>query len=208
MNKKIFSTLVLFALTLTACSPIAKATGAASSGRASAGELPTQTKLVLGTINLEETAYAVTAEQAAELLPMFYVLQELNDSSSAAQEEIDGLVEQIQGTMTTDQIQAIDDMSLSMKDVFALTQANSGSSGSSNTSSTANASAGGGGGMGGPPDMGGMPGGGPGGVSGGGMPSGGTASANSDTNAMPIMDTGTPSTLFDAVIELLQKKIQ
>ena len=212
MNKKIFwMSLILFTLTLTACASSTGTPGAAPSGGPSAVELPTQTKLVLGTINLEGTDNAVTAEQAKELLPMFYVLQDLNDSDTAAQEEIDGLVKQVQETLTADQIQAIDDMSLSMRDVFAITQGGSGSTGSSKTSSTAGASTSGtnGGGAGGPPDMGGMPDGGPGGMPGGGaMPSTGTTSAKSGTNAAPVMDTSTPSALFDAVIEILQKKVQ
>lgn len=211
MNKKIFwTTLVLFSLTLTACASIARITGSAPSGGPSAVEMPAQTKLVLGTINLEETDNAVTAEQAKELLPMFYVLKDLNDSDTAAQEEMDGVVNQIQETLTEAQVQAIDGMSLSMRDVFALTQGNSGkSSTSSGTSSTTGAS---GGGMGGPPDMGGggMPGGG-GGPGGGGMPGGAsstTTSTSKNTSAAPVMDTSTPSALFDTVIEILQKKIQ
>jgi hypothetical protein len=207
MNKKIFwTTLILLTLTSTACATIKKTTGTASGGRASAGELSTQTKLILGTINLEETDYMVTSEQATQLLPMFYVLQDLNESSSAAQEEIDGLVDQIQGTLTEDQLQAIDDMSLSMRDVAALTQGNSASSGDSKASST---SAGGGGGAGGPPDMGGMPGGSPGGMPGGGMPSTGTTSNTNNTSVKTAMNiTGTPSALFDTAIALLEKKVQ
>ena len=205
MNKKLFwTTLILFSLTLSACASIAGVTGTAPSGGPSAVELPAQTKLVLGTINLEGTANAVTAEQAAELLPMFHVLQDLNDSDTAAQEEIDGLVNQIQETMTDEQIKAIDDMSLSMRDVFALTQGSSGSTSSSKTSSTTGAS---GGGAGGPPDMGGMPGGGPGGMPGGGFSSTGTTSTNSDTSAKTAMMTNTPSASFDAVIKLLEKKL-
>lgn len=206
MNKKIFwTTLILFTLTLNACASIAGVTGTAPSGGPSAVELPTQTKLVLGTINLEETDYAVTAEQAKELLPMFHVLRDLNNSDTAAQEEKDGLVNQIQGTMTAEQIKAIDDMSLSMRDVFALTQGSSGSTSSSKTSSTVNA---GGGGAGGPPDMGGIPGGGPGGMPGGGFPSTGNTSASSDTSSRTTMTTGIPSALFDTVIKLLENKVQ
>jgi hypothetical protein len=210
MNKKIFwTTLILFTLTLTACAPIAGTIGTTSSGRPSAVELTAQTKIVLGTINLEETDYAVTAKQAKELLPMVYVLQDLNDSDTVAQEEIDGLVSQIQDTMTDEQIKAIDDMSLSMRDVFELTQNNSGSTSPSKTSSTAGASTSGpnGGGAGGLPDMGGMPSGDPGGMP-GGMPSSGTISASSSANAAPVMVTSTPSALFDTVIEILQKKVQ
>ncbi len=204
MNKKFFWTsLTLLALTLTACASSTGTPASAPSGGPSAMELPAQTKLVLGTINLEETEYPVTSEQAVELLPMFYVLQDLNDSDTAAQEEIDGLVAQIQETLTTEQTQAIDGMSLSMRDVFAISQ---GSSGSTSSSDAASATGTGGNaaggppdmGAGGPPDMGGMP---------SGMQSTGTTSASSDTNVALVMDTSTPSALFDAVIALLQKKI-
>jgi hypothetical protein len=207
MNKKIFwTTLILFTLTLSACASIARTTGTAPSGSPSAVELPAQTKLVLGTINLDGTGYAITAEQAAELLPMFHVLQDLNDSNTAAQEEIDGLVTQIQETMTDEQIKTIEDMSISMPDVFALTQGRSGSTSSSKTSSTTGAN---GGSADGPPaDMGSMPGGDPGGMPGGGMPTTGTTTASSGTNTAPVIDTSTPSALFDTVIEILQKKVQ
>ena len=121
MNKKFFWTsITLLALTLTACASSTGTPASAPSGGPGAMELPAQTKLVLGTINLEETDYPVTSEQAAELLPMFYVLQDLNDSDTAAQEEIDGLVAQIQETLTAEQTQAIDGMNLSMRDVFAV----------------------------------------------------------------------------------------
>jgi hypothetical protein len=203
MNKKIFwTTLILFALTLAACASIAGTTGTAPSGSSSADELPVQTKLILGTINLEETEYAVTADQATELLPMFHVLKDLNDSDTAAQEEIDGLVNQIQETLTADQTQAIEDMNLGRQDMMAVMQQNgtSGGSGSSQTGSTA--SAGGGGFAGGPPDMPG------GGFPSGGMPSNVTTSTTRDTTSATQAMSGTPSALFDAVIKLLQKKIE
>ncbi len=204
MNKKFFWTsLTIFTLTLTACASSTGTPASAPSGGPGAMELPAQTKLVLGTINLEETEYPVTSEQAAELLPMFYVLQDLNDSDTAAQEEIDGLVAQIQETLTEEQTQAIDGMSLSMRDVFAISQ---GSSGNTSSSDAESATGTGGNAAGGPPDMGA---GGPpdmGGMS-SGMQSTGTTSANSDVSAAPVMDTSTPSALFDAVIALLQKKI-
>ncbi|MBL8078569.1 MAG: hypothetical protein JNM55_11450 [Anaerolineales bacterium] len=201
MNKKIFLTsFILLTLTLTAC--------ASSSGMAgpAAEDLSTQTKVTLGVLKLEDTDFAVTSEQAQELIPMFYVLQDLNESDTAAQEEIDGLVNQIQETLTDDQVGTIDGMSLSMRDVFSYTQ--SGGSGSSNASSTNSTN--GSGDAGGPPDMGGggFPGGGPGGMTGGAMPSSGTTSTGSDTTERPAMSMSTPSALFDSVIELLQKKVQ
>ncbi|MBK9207711.1 MAG: hypothetical protein IPL71_05190 [Anaerolineales bacterium] len=147
MNKKFFWTsITLLALTLTACASSTGTPASAPSSGPDAAELPVQTKLVLGTINLEETDYPVPSEQAAELLPMFYVLQDLNDSDTAAQEEIDGLVAQIQETLTAEQTQAIDGMSLSMRDVFAISQGSSGNTSSSDAESATSA--------GGPPDMG------------------------------------------------------
>ena len=207
MNKTLFLTLTLFTLILTACASNSLTAASGPGGNSSTVELPAQTKLILGTINLEETDNAVTAEQAKELLPLFYVLQDLNESDTAAQEEIDGLVNQIQETMTSDQIQAIADMNLTRQDMFALVQGNNGAPRSSQTGSTSSAV---GGGAGGPPDIpaGGFPGGSQGGIPNGGFSSTGATSANSDTNAMPAMNTSTPSALFDAVIELLQKKVQ
>ena len=204
MNRKISLTalLLLFALILTACGASSKSSTPTSKVTE---KLPTQTKLILGTINLEETDYAVTAEQATELLPMFYVLQELNKSGSAAQEEITGLVSQVQQVLTDDQIQAIDDMSLSMKDMAAITQVNN-SSNTSPASSTSSVSGGGAGGP--PPDMGGIPGSDPGGMSGGMTTTAGAASASSNAGTASVMDTSTPSALFDVAIKLLQKKVQ
>lgn len=200
MNKKMFW-IILLSLALTACSFNFGKIGSVSSGAPSAGELPAQTKLILGTINLEETENAVTVEQARELLPMFYVLQDLNESDTAAQEEKDGLVNQIQETLTDEQMQAIDAMSLSRQDMFAAIR---GSNGDTTTLTTASTS-GGGGGMGGPPDMGGgMPG---GGMPSGGIPGGGTTSTSTDTSTRSAMGTGVPTALFDTVIKLLEKKL-
>jgi hypothetical protein len=204
MNKKFFWIIsILLSLTLSACASILQMIpGTAQSGASAEIELPTQTKLILGVINLDETENAVTAEQAKELLPMFHVLQDLNESDTAAQEEIDGLTNQIEETLTTDQVNAIDAMSLTRQDMFAIIQGNNGGT---NTSAGASTTTGGGGGMGGPPEMGGggMPDGGPG----GGM-SAGTTSASGDANVTPAMDTSTPSALFEAVIKLLEKKLQ
>jgi len=216
MNKKILLVFPLL-ISLTACSfnmrSILKTNSGPGNGNGNAMELPTQTKLALGIINLEETENAVTAEQAKELLPMFHVLKDLDASDTAAQEEVNGLVDQIQSTLTDKQTQAIDAMSLSMRDVFSVVQGGSGKS-SATTSSSTSGSSGNGGGMGGPPDMGGggssggMPGG------GGGMPGGlGTSSSSSsssskDTGTTVTTTSSTPSALLDAVIKVLEKKQQ
>jgi len=94
--KKIFPpVLLLFTLIMTAC-------GSAQVNPTQASDdVPVATMLVIGTLQLEGTQQAVTDEQAGELLPMWQVYQSLTNSSTAAQAEIDGLVEQIRETMTS-----------------------------------------------------------------------------------------------------------
>ena len=147
-----------------------------------------------------QVQYTQAKRNLLELTSMFYVLQDLNESDTAAQKEIDGLVSQIQETLTDGQTQAIEAMSLSRQDMFAITQGNSANTNTTEESTT-------GGGMGGPPEMGGggMPG---GGMPGGGMSTTGTTTASDDTSARPAMDTSTPTALFDAIIKILEKKVQ
>ena len=194
MNKKNCLTALLFLLTLILTSCTSSKLSTPTTG--STGKLPVQTQLILGTVLLEETDYAVTTEQAAQLLPMWYVLQDLNESAAAAQEEKDGLVNQIQETMTDDQIKAIADMQLTREDMLALMQNSSGKTNSAQTGSTSNATGGGPGGP--PPDIsGGLPGMGP---------SGTTSTTNKSSSSSTSQTNSTPSALFDLVIELLQKK--
>lgn len=81
-----------------------------------------ETRLIAGTFKLEDTDYAVTSEQAAELLPLWQVYSELSASDTAAQAEVDALFAQIQDTMIPEQRQAIQTMQLTQEDVFAVMQ--------------------------------------------------------------------------------------
>jgi len=193
---------MIVTLIVTAC---ASNLSTPASNSNSSALLPTHTQLILGTLKLEGTANAITSAQAADLLPMWYVLQDLNSSEAAAQAEIDGLVNQIKETMTKEQIQAISDMMLGTQDLMTALQENGGTLPSSSQAGSASSVIGGN--TGGPPDMGGDIPGGPSGMP-GVMPSTGISSPSSDTRSMPIMDNSTPSALFDAVIVLLQKKIE
>ncbi|MBI5963048.1 MAG: hypothetical protein HY863_06205 [Chloroflexi bacterium] len=203
MNRKFFLTLTIIALMISAC---ASNSTAAVSSTSTDNSLPMQSQLILGTLKLEETANAVTAEQAAELLPMWYVLKELNSSTTAAQDEVESLVSQIQAALTKEQLKAITDMKLGAQDMMAAMQQNAGTvssgSGSSQAGSTFSAA---GDAAGGPPDM-----------PAGGMPAGGdpamapidaAVSNENSTTTQPAM-SGTPSALFDAVIELLKAKAE
>lgn len=74
-------------------------------------EMPLSMKLPLGTLMLEQTAYAVTPAQAQELLPLWQMLGALQESATASQVEIDAILDQIQGAMTPEQLAAIEEMS-------------------------------------------------------------------------------------------------
>lgn len=207
MKKHLSTILILTTLSLTAC-------GSASNGPQAgldptSGSLPTATQLLVGTMKLDGTEQDVTAEQAAELLPLWQVYNELLASDTAAQEELDGLVNQIQETMTEEQMQAISDMSLTQKDVFALMQEKGSgviqpaqSSAGQTGSGSANPFGGGEMPMGAPPDGGaGMP---------GGMPSGSQTSSGNDS---PSTEAGrgqvggrVSSVLIETLIEMLESK--
>lgn len=115
---------ILVVLTLTAC-------GAASNDPQAdpakltdsyADAISVSSQLLVGAFELEGTDLAVTPEQAGELLPLWQVLQSLSASDSTAQAEMDALVDQIEETMTPEQIQAIKAMNLTQEDMFAMLQ--------------------------------------------------------------------------------------
>ena len=113
-NWVILNCVMVLAILLTACGS-KNIAGAASTDPAVTtnqnGEfkLPLQTQLIIGTFALEKSDYVVTKEQAQELLPLWKVLKNLLTSDSASSVEIDALVNQIQETMTADQLAYIND---------------------------------------------------------------------------------------------------
>jgi hypothetical protein len=218
--KKIFLfTLLIFALTLSACSGTASASQASSTQESAA--LPIATELIVGTLKLEGTDQAVSADQAKELLMLWQVYQELSNNDTAAQAEFDGLVDQIQGTMTAEQMNAITAMKLTQSDVFALMQekglsagqpqqSNSGSGSGSSTRSSGGFTPPNGGATGGPPDAG---------MAGGGPPDGGIAgmvgtgsttstgqTQSTGTGSSAVRSAGVPSALVDALVQILEQR--
>jgi hypothetical protein len=83
-------------------------------------EYPPQLQLSMGTFLLEDTDLSVTPEQAAELLPLWKAVRSLSESDTAAQAEIDALYNQIEETMTAEQLEAIRAMDPSQEDIAAL----------------------------------------------------------------------------------------
>jgi len=79
-------------------------------------------RLEVGTLLLEGTDLAVTQEQATELLPLWQMLQTLQESTTAATSEIDAVVAQIQESMTPEQLQAIRDVSATREEMSKLMQ--------------------------------------------------------------------------------------
>ncbi len=101
--------IAIMAIILTACAtPAGAATqvnstpaaGTGGSNPNSTAPLNPASQLAVGTLNLKTTSYAVTADQAATLLPLWEGLKSLSSSSNFSQQEYDALVKQIQGTMT------------------------------------------------------------------------------------------------------------
>ena len=124
MNKITFTIFTILALTITACGSTSN-TQQFSQGQStdtSPNEMPLASKLVIGSFKLEGSDNTITAEQASELLPLWQVYQQLSTSDTAAQEEVTALTEQIQETMTTEQMNAIDAMSLTPQDIFTTMQ--------------------------------------------------------------------------------------
>ena len=129
--KKIFLILtsLLLILILAACSGNkAESESAASSENTNQAtsngrfELPKEMKLMLGTVKLDETDYAVDADQASQLLPLWKALRSLGESDTAAQAEIDAVISQIEDTMTSEQMKAIEAMNLTMQDFASVAQ--------------------------------------------------------------------------------------
>jgi hypothetical protein len=172
-NKIAFTLLLIPILILSACGSKTGNPASTAQGNANAQELPLSTKLAIGTLKLEGTTSAITPTQAKDLLPLWQVYSSLITSDTAAQEEKDALAQQIQETMTADQIKAIDAMNLTQREVFTSMQAlgiapQFGGSNNGTTQQNGNTTRGNGQGQGGNFPPGGFPGGGPGGFGGNG----------------------------------------
>jgi hypothetical protein len=199
MKKIALAILILLTLTLAACGTASSGTTSVASN-SSAATLPVQTKLILGIFKLEGTTNAVSAEQAVALLPLWHVYQDLSVSDAAAQAEITALIEQIQLTLTSPQLAAIDSMGLTQQDILSvMIEKNIAETSQQQTTASQSNSAAPQGGPGG-----GMPGGGPGGDLLGGVTT--TASSTQTTAVPPTQSQNSATALLDALIQLLQNK--
>ena len=205
------------ALALTACG------SAQRSNTFTNTPLTPEAKLALGILKLEGTTQAVDAKQAAQLLPLWQLLRQLNSSSSAAPEEVSAVVDAIQAAMTPGQVSAIDGFQLTQRDIFQTLQemgaAGGGFTGSGGNSSGTPSAAGqngnnttrrNGGGGNFPGGGGFIPGGG-GNVPVGGFGPGGATNGNSNTSsaqAQQIRQNASATLLITEVIKVLSGKIK
>lgn len=118
--------LSIAAIMMAGCSSSAKATQAAAvspadlgNAQASQGQpagknptLSTEEKLAAGTLKLEGTDLAVTADQAKQLLPLWQQIQTLSGDQNTTSDQLQKVYDQIKGAMTSDQLAAIEKLTM------------------------------------------------------------------------------------------------
>jgi hypothetical protein len=221
MKKSTTLLIVILGLILTACSANTRPPGNSANSAArpsgtqsgSSTGLSPASEVAIGTLKLDKTANTITTKQASDLLPLWETLRVLESSDTAATQEKEALIAQIQETMTKDQMQTIAEMALTRQDMVALMQSqgqtfgsNVGQNGTSSSSSTARQNFGNGGGRfvpgaGGPPPDGG-------GFGGGNFQGQGTRTQSSNSNRQQFTadPNRIPTPLIEAVIDYLKQK--
>ena len=119
MKKIIFFIVTTFlVIGLAACSNTSSTAGSADNPAVNGKKtLTIAEEFLVGILKLEGTAQAVDKTQAVSLLTLWQAYRELQSNNSAATEEITSIVSQIQTTMTSEQLKAIDDLKLTFQDV-------------------------------------------------------------------------------------------
>ncbi|MBE2224536.1 MAG: hypothetical protein IAF02_23555 [Anaerolineae bacterium] len=228
MNKYFIIFGLILALILTACGGTASEPAATSGNGAAAqagdavrlsenysNALPVQAQLAIGMLQLENGDKAVDETEAAALLPLWQAVQSLSNSETAADAEVTAVLNQIQDTMTPEQVAAIAAMQLTDESFQAMLAdgtismrgAFGGNRGADGADGAGGAGFPGGGPGGGLPGGGGGQGGGPG----GGLP-GADPSAQQTRIAERIAESGGDASGFQtaamtgAVVRLLQTK--
>ena len=170
-------------------------------------------QLVMGTFMLEDTELTVDSAQAAQLLPLWKAARSLGSSDTAAAEEVGAVYNQIQETMTPEQIAAIAAMQIGREDMFEVVQelglSFGGGGGDFTPEMQATAQAARASGQGFPGGFGGRPGGGggPGGGAGGaGLSPEGRETAIAERGGTRGAGPGVNPAYLEAVILLLEGK--
>src|SRR5512135_2140633 len=97
-----FGLLGTISLILAACSGNSSQAASTSSSGSSSSQgntsLSQVNMLLVGTLKLEGTDQAVTADEAGKLLPLWQAYRSLSTSQTAAEAEVEALLNQIQST--------------------------------------------------------------------------------------------------------------
>lgn len=88
------------------------------------GALAVRNQLALGTLELNQTDSAISAEQAQTLLPLWQALRSTQQAGGTAQAEVSALLTQIEGAMKPEQLQSIASMKLTFTDMQEWAAAN------------------------------------------------------------------------------------
>jgi hypothetical protein len=129
MSKRIIFTVVVIIgmISLAACSAISSIIGQKANPAAQTtpnafdiANLPLESKLAMGTLQLEDTDKAVTPDEAKNLITLWKALKSFSSSQTVSKEEINALYQQIEDTMTPEQLQAIKDMEFTRESMSAL----------------------------------------------------------------------------------------
>lgn len=132
MKKLFLIPFVLMALgVLVACSSNNASVQASSNGTGNAAgtpqpfnpaSLPLESKLAIGILKLEGTDLAITKDQATTLLPLWKAVKNLASSNTTTQDEMNALYQQIEETLTPQQLNEIKAMTWTNQELQALMQ--------------------------------------------------------------------------------------
>ena len=133
IKKAIIPTILLIlVLALSACSISIPSFSTASTQTAAV-----QSNLGIGILKLEDMNLSITTDQAEEMLPLWMAVKSLGNDSTTAAEEMSALYRQIQETLTTEQVAAIEDVSITSTETTSLAQQYAKSSTAAGTTTTA-----------------------------------------------------------------------
>jgi len=208
MKKMLLVSIVIsLVLALTACGSTQNTTAVATASTT----LTQEGQFLVGTLKLENTSLAVTSEQANTLLPLWETLESLASSNTAASQEVDAVVSQIESSLSAQQVSGITAMKLTQQDLAALALDTGTSSTTAASNNTAKTSAAQLQALTGDPGTGNPP---------GGMDAG--MGAASDVQTVSQAQTGTsqavstpsavttnqvPAAMIKVLVALLQKKV-
>ena len=120
--KKIMGLILILVLFVSACSSTGsqETAGVELSNDYAEDALSVEMQLVVGSLILEESDKAVTAELASSLVPYWKMYLSLAESDTTAPEEMDAVMSEIQALMTQDQVSYIAGLLLTQESMTIL----------------------------------------------------------------------------------------